>query len=39
MDGYGTFIGVDGEVYSGNWVSDKKHGFGEKRYANGDVWL
>ncbi|KAJ1405003.1 Phosphatidylinositol-4-phosphate 5-kinase, core [Sesbania bispinosa] len=38
MEGFGSFIGVDGDMYRGSWLADRKHGFGEKRYANGDVY-
>jgi 1-phosphatidylinositol-4-phosphate 5-kinase len=38
MEGFGSFIGVDGDMYRGNWFADRKNGFGEKRYGNGDVY-
>ncbi|KAE9615254.1 putative 1-phosphatidylinositol-4-phosphate 5-kinase [Lupinus albus] len=38
MEGFGTFIGYDGETYNGTWSCDKKHGLGLKRYLNGDVY-
>ncbi|KAG6538924.1 hypothetical protein ZIOFF_004076 [Zingiber officinale] len=36
MEGFGTFIGADGDTYHGQWVADRKQGFGSKSYANGD---
>lgn len=33
-----TFRGADGTVYKGHWILNKKYGFGEKRYSNGDVY-
>lgn len=38
MEGFGSFIGVDGDTYRGTWLADRKNGFGEKRYSNGDVY-
>ncbi|KHG01592.1 Phosphatidylinositol-4-phosphate 5-kinase 1 -like protein [Gossypium arboreum] len=38
MEGFGTFIGSDGDTYRGSWSSDLKHGFGHKCYANGDYY-
>ena len=37
MDGYGTFIGAGGDMYRGWWAADRKRGFGDKLYANGDL--
>lgn len=36
LHGIGTYTGAD--VYEGNWILNKKHGFGRKQYANGDVY-
>ncbi|GKV40093.1 hypothetical protein SLEP1_g47765 [Rubroshorea leprosula] len=38
MEGFGTFIGSDGDTYGGTWSADGKHGYGQKRYANGDCY-
>ncbi|KAK1385185.1 hypothetical protein POM88_022920 [Heracleum sosnowskyi] len=38
MDGFGTFIGSDGDTYRGAWVNDRKHGYGNKGYRNGDYY-
>ncbi|KAB1202832.1 Wound-induced protein WIN1 [Morella rubra] len=39
MEGLSTFIGPDGDSDKGSWVADRKHGRGEKRYANGDMMV
>lgn len=31
-------IHSNGDVYSGQWKKNKKHGIGEFIYANGDVY-
>ena len=38
MEGFGTFTGSDGDTHKGSWVADKKHGYGEKHYVNGDYY-
>ncbi|KAH0972115.1 hypothetical protein GBA52_024271 [Prunus armeniaca] len=38
MEGFGAFIGSDGDTYRGSWSSVRKHGFEQKRYANGDFY-
>ncbi|KAG2242095.1 hypothetical protein Bca52824_096060 [Brassica carinata] len=38
MEGFGSFVGADGDTYRGQWIADRKHGHGEKRYANGDFY-
>ncbi|KAM7497187.1 hypothetical protein LguiA_021601 [Lonicera macranthoides] len=37
-DGFGSFTGCDGDTYRGNWSVDKKHGYGQKLYSNGDYY-
>ncbi|KAK6132371.1 hypothetical protein DH2020_033892 [Rehmannia glutinosa] len=38
MEGSGTFIGSDGDMYKGAWSGDRKHGYGIKHYSNGDYY-
>jgi len=37
IDGFESFIGIDGEMYKGSWVADRKHergsGVGEGVYG------
>ncbi|XP_014503414.1 phosphatidylinositol 4-phosphate 5-kinase 2-like [Vigna radiata var. radiata] len=38
VEGFGTFTGSEGETYCGSWSSDRKQGYGQKRYANEDFY-
>ncbi|KAI7739492.1 hypothetical protein M8C21_003789, partial [Ambrosia artemisiifolia] len=38
MEGSGTFTGVAGDIYTGSWLNDRKHGYGVKWYSNGDYY-
>ena len=34
----GTLTSVDGEKYVGNWLKDKKSGYGVLTFSGGDVY-
>ncbi|KAF5953687.1 hypothetical protein HYC85_006543 [Camellia sinensis] len=31
MEGFGTFIGSDGDTYMGSWFANQKYGYNQKR--------
>ena len=38
MQGVGTFEAVDGTMYAGSWLKNRKNGLGKKIYANQDCY-
>jgi len=37
-EGHGVYIFANGDLYQGQWLSDKKHGEGTFKYSNGESY-
>ena len=34
MHGYGQYVRSDGSIYEGEWINDKRNGFGKEKYID-----
>ncbi len=37
MEGYGSYFNIDGNIYTGEWRANRKHGKGIFKDKNGNV--